>query len=346
MFNHYFFGALTRISDLDSRPFSIKPLPRDQWATGDYVAGEVIPPLHKTSRVELTNGRMARLLEGDWVVGAFGLRRATLEAVGDWQSIGSDGRMEDMTDAGFFGRITSRSFMIPPMTALIYRGHVVRDGHKVCMKDFVSPIPARPYTCPTVMIIGTSMSAGKTTAARIIIHQLKRIGLKVIGVKLTGAGRYRDILAMGDAGADRIFDFVDVGLPSSVCPPEEFRVSVRQLLSMVAAEKPDVVVAEAGASPFEPYNGSIVLEEMQDQIACTVLCASDPYAVVGVSQSFGLQPDLVTGVATSTSSGVELVEKLTGVKALKLPDSASLPKLMAILKQTLALQEEAYAIAK
>ena len=34
----------------------------------------------------------------------------------------------------------------------------------------------------------------------------------VIGTKLTGAGRYRDILAMRDAGADYIFDFVDAGL--------------------------------------------------------------------------------------------------------------------------------------
>ena len=77
---------------------------------------------------------------------------------------------------------------------------------------------------------------------------------------------------------------------------------------MIAAAVPDVVVAEAGASPFEPYNSSVVLEEIQNQICCIVLCASDPYAVVGVSQSFGLKPDLVTGIATSTSSGVELVK--------------------------------------
>ena len=337
MFEKYFFSALTRISDLESRAFDVRPLPREQWQTGDYVLGEVIPPLHKHSHVELTNGRMAKLLEGDVVVGAFGVRRATLEVVGDWQSIGSDGQMEDLTDAGFFGRVTSISFLESPLTSHVYRGHVLRDGQKVRMQDFVPTLPERCYECPTVMIIGTSMSAGKTTAARIIIHQLKQIGLKVIGAKFTGAGRYRDILAMGDAGADRIFDFIDVGLPSSVCPPEEFRISVRQLLTMIAAEEPDVVVAEAGASPFEPYNGDVVLEEMKEQIRCTVLCASDPYAVVGVSQSFGLTPDLVTGIATSTSAGVELVEKLTEVKALTTPNPKYLPDLMQILKEKLGL---------
>ncbi|OKH22344.1 hypothetical protein NIES593_12780 [Hydrococcus rivularis NIES-593] len=337
MSDKYFFASLSRISDLESRPFSVCPLPRYQWATGDYVVGEVIPPVYQSSSVELTNGRIAYLLEGDLIIGAFGIRRATLEAVGDWQSIESDDRMENMTTAGLFGRVTSKSFLLAPLTSLLYRGHVLRDGQKVCMKDFVSNLPVLPYNCPTILIVGTSMSAGKTTTARAIIHQLKRMDLKVVGAKLTGAGRYRDILSMGDAGADKIFDFVDVGLPSSIVPPEEFRVCVRKLLSAIATENPDVVVAEAGASPFEPYNGSVVLEELKEQIRCTVLCASDPYAVVGVSRSFGLTPDLISGIATSTTAGVELVEKLSGVKALTLSDRKSVPELTQILKVKLAL---------
>ncbi|MGK7875823.1 MAG: hypothetical protein AB4426_21760 [Xenococcaceae cyanobacterium] len=337
MSNKYFFSSLTRISDFESCSFAVRPLPRRQWATGDYVVGEVLATPGKLSKVELTSGRMVELMEGDLVVGAFGCRRATLAAVGDWQDIGADGCMEALTAAGLLGRMSSISFLLPPLMSLAYRGHVIRKDKKVCMGDFVPPMPEKSYNCPTVLIIGTSMSSGKTTSARVIIHQLQHMGLKVIGAKLTGAGRYRDILAMSDAGADKIFDFVDVGLPSSVCPPEEFRVCLRRLLAMIAAEEPDVVIAEAGASPFEPYNGSIVLEEMREQIRCTVLCASDPYAVVGVTQSFGLTPDLISGAATSTTAGVELVEKLTDVKALTLPNSKSLPDLMLILKETLGL---------
>jgi hypothetical protein len=155
-------------------------------------------------------------------------------------------------------------------------------------------------------------------------------------ILLAGAGQYHDILTMSDAGADRIFDFVDVGLPSSVCPPEKFRPYLRQLLAAIAGEKPDVVVAEIGASPFEPYNGAVVLEEMKEQICCTVLCASDPYAVLGATQCFDLTPDLVTGIATSTTAGIELVEKLTGIKALSLSDRESISKLMDILKEKLS----------
>ncbi|EKU96385.1 hypothetical protein Lepto7375DRAFT_0381 [Leptolyngbya sp. PCC 7375] len=336
MEKRYVFGALTRISDLDTVPFTVRHLARDYWATGDYVVGEVLSAHQQPDAIELTTGRMARLMPGDWVVGAFGVRRATLEAVGDWHSIQKDCLMEDMTNAGFFGRVTSKSVLIGPQPVLMYRGHVQRDSHKVCMQDFVPRVEPQPYTCPTIMIIGTSMSAGKTTAARVIIRLLKEMGLQVIGTKLTGAGRYRDILSMHDAGADAIFDFVDAGLPSSVVPPEEFRQSLRQLLSRIMAQSPDVVVAEAGASPFEPYNGAVVLDEITNQIKFTVLCASDPYAVIGVSQSFGITPNIVSGITTNTTAGIELVEKLAKVPALSLTTDTSVDKLRTLLKECLS----------
>ncbi len=336
----YLYSSLTRISDLQVRPFDVVSLPRKEWETGDYVVGEVLSPVPPNAKLELTNGRLGTLLEGDRIIGAFGIRRATLEAVGEWQSISEDGLMDNMTSAGLFGKITSKSYLLPPITSLQYRGHVMREGEKVAMKDFVPKTPYIPYHCPTIMIIGTSMSAGKTTSGRIIVHQLKQLGLKVVAAKLTGAGRYRDVLSMGDAGADYIFDFVDVGLPSSVAPPEEFRVLVRQLLSMIAAKNPDVVVIEAGASPLEPYNGSVVLEELKEHICLTVLCASDPYAVVGVCQGFGFLPDLVTGIATSTSSGVELVKKLTGIQALTLSEPSALSILTQLLKDKLGLRDK------
>jgi len=94
---------------------------------------------------------------------------------------------------------------------------------------------------------------------------------------------------MWDAGADDIYDFVDVGLPTTTVDPEEYRPRLRQLLSLIAARSPDIVVAEAGASPLEPYNGEVVLEELGDCVRCTVLCASDPYAVSGVIVGFGYE---------------------------------------------------------
>ncbi|MDH3533417.1 MAG: hypothetical protein OEO82_10850, partial [Gammaproteobacteria bacterium] len=148
-------------------------------------------------------------------------------------------------------------------------------------------------------------------------------GFKVIGAKLTGAGRYRDILSFRKAGAVEIYDFVDVGLPSTVVPEDEFRACIRPLLHYIGGRGADFLVAEAGASPLEPYNGAAAIDELGDNIRCTILCASDPYAVVGVQAAFGLKPDLVAGPATNTSAAIDLVMKLTGVQGINIIDPAS-----------------------
>ena len=190
---------------------------------------------------------------------------------------------------------------------------------------------------PVVLLIGTSMSAGKTTTGRIIVHELKRAGFNVAGAKLTGAGRYRDVLAFGDAGADTIIDFVDAGLPSTVVPPRRFARAMEHMLATIAARGADILVAEAGASPLEPYNGDTAVRMLGANVCCTVLCASDPYAVVGVREAFKIEPDIVTGPTANTQAGIDLVRKLTGLEALNLLDLDSIPRLLEILKAAAAL---------
>jgi hypothetical protein len=271
------------------------------------------------------------------VVGALGQRCATLEAVGDWRAIGDDLQMEALTSAGLFGKVTSKSAFLPPLLSLTYRGHVFVAGSKAAMRDFVAPASNLAFTLPVILVVGTSMSAGKTMTARLAIRLLKEAGLKVIAAKLTGAGRYRDVLSMKDAGADLIFDFVDVGLPSTVGPAQEYREALRRLLTMIMKAGADVVVAEAGASPLEPYNGATAIAEIEPNVRCMVLCASDPYAVAGVISAFGKRPDLVAGAAANTEAGIALVEKLCDLKALDLLDKRSAPDLRAILKRSLGL---------
>ena len=334
---HLTHASLTRISDLRERPFEIEPIDRSMWATGDYAVGEVTAT-SPSVRVELTSGRMVEVAPGDYVVGALGIREATLEAVGSWRDIEDDLRMQAMTAAGIFGRITSRSTFIHEPIEFAYRGHVKRQGKKVRMEDFAHPTSDKKLECPVLMLVGTSMSSGKTTSARVIIRRLKRMGLRVTGAKLTGAGRFRDILAMSDAGADAIFDFVDAGLPSTVCDPAVYRTALANLLARIADTRPDVLVAEAGASPLEPYCGDLAVEQLRDSIRCTVLCASDPYAVVGVMKGFGFHPDLVAGVATSTSAGVNVIRKLAKTTALNLLDVTAHRELDQMLKKCLDLE--------
>lgn len=334
MAERHFLTSMTRISNLERRRFRVEPARRDRWAAGDYAAVEVLTT-SSGQRIELTSGRQIEVAEGDRVIGAFGRREATQEATGDWREIGEDGRLSFLTGAGLLGRCTSRSMVAPPLTTARYVGHVVRDGSLVRMADCLEPPPDRTFDRPVVLVIGTSMSAGKTTAARIVIRELKDEGLRVAGAKITGAGRYRDVLSMRDAGADAVVDFVDAGLPSTVCSEPEYREALESMLSRLAAAEPDVAVIEVGASPLEPYNGEAAIERIRPHVKFTILCASDPYSVVGVMTAYDARPNLVTGIATNTRAGVRLTEELVDVPALNIRDPSTRPALRAQLLERL-----------
>ncbi len=337
MDTRYVFSSLTRIAVLDRLPFEVAELPRSTWATGDYVVGEVLRTVGQLSRIERTDGRMMDVARGDLVIGAWGERAATLEATGSWKKIAENGAFHALTGAGLFGAMTSKSPLVPAVMPLVYRGHVMIGGEKATMRRFMPPVPERPFNTPTVLLIGSSMSAGKTTAARKVIRILKKLRLKVLGGKLSGAGRYRDILSMHDVGADFVFDFVDVGLPSTVVPAREYEAALTELLSLFAGAEVDVAVLEIGASPLEPYNGDVAFRAIEECVRCTILCASDPYSVVGVMAAFGVRPDLVSGVATNTSAGVDLIEKLSGVKAVNVLNPTYLPEVERVLCEKLGL---------
>jgi len=332
-----FLASVTRISDLGPDNFTTTALDRAQWQSGDYVVGKVLDTRGHLTALELAGGRMIEVMQDDLVVGAFGTRSATLEAVGDWQSIGDDGRFNALTSAGLFGRTTSLSpFLSSPMQ-LQYQGHVMRNDDKQTMQASLPEQPQVEFDTPVVLIVGTSMSAGKTMSGRVIVHLLSQMGLNVVGAKLTGAARYRDVLSFGDAGASAVYDFVDAGLPSSACDEATYREALNYLLSRIAADKPDVLVAEAGASPLEPYNGAIAKEMIRDQVRFKLLCAQDPYAVVGVQAAFQRRPDLVAGGAANTDAAIRLVHKLSGLPALNLMDPASHDQLAQLLRKALNL---------
>lgn len=329
-------ASLARIADFEVQPYTLERIEQSRWETGDYVQAEVTGETTGLYHVEDTSGKMVTVEAGDLVVGALGDRAATLEGVGSWRAV-RDGNMHNLTSAGLIGAFTSLSTLLPGPLCLQYVGHAMRGERKIRMRDFALRSNHGQFDVPTVLLVGTSMSAGKTVTGRAVIEALTNRGYSVVGAKLTGAGRYRDILSFGKAGATEILDFVDVGLPSTMVPEDEFRSAIRPLLHRVEECQPDFLIAEAGASPLEPYNGAAAIDELGNNIKCTILCASDPYAVVGVQQAFGIAPDIVSGPATTTSAGRDLVRKLTGLRAYNILDPDSLPGFRRILSNKLGL---------
>ncbi len=330
--NHkYIFTSLTRISDLAEVDFGVRKLPREQWEMGDYVVCRITDSGGSALSLELPNGRMRGVIGGEKIVGALGERFATLEATGTWKEVGKDLKMHVLTGAGLMGKLTSKSVFIPDMIETVYEGHVVRKSHKLSMKDFVKPHKFIPFDTPVILFVGTSMSAGKTTSARIVTNLFKLSGYKVVGAKLSGAGRLKDILAIKDVGADAVLDFVDAGLPSSICPAETYQSALIPLLSRIQSQNADIAIIEIGASPLEPYNGDFAINALRENIKCTVMAASDPYAVYGLMKAFNIKPDIVTGIASNTLAGRKMVERLCEVKALNLINPKNTDRLKQIL---------------
>ena len=335
-----YLASLTRISDLDKNPFDVHPLAQNLWESGDYVIAEVTGQRSEHYVVEDCSGNMVPVEPGDQVIGALGHREGTLEGVGSYADV-VHGKMHAMTSAGLLGVFTSFSIMLSRPMSLVYRGHIARENRKVTMGSFALQSDETDYAVPTILIVGTSMSAGKSIAGRRICEILSSSGFKAVGLKLTGAGRYRDILSFRKAGAFEIYDFVDVGLPSTIAPENDFRTLIRPLLGHINSRNPDFVVAESGASPLEPYNGEAAIDELGDNICCMILCASDPYAVVGVKDAFPLIPDLVAGPAAQTSAARKLVRKLTGLRSINVIDPGTLPEFREFLEGKLKINPPA-----
>ena len=332
-----YLSSSTRISDLASGRFEVEARPRESWDTGDYVVVECSDRAGH-GVLELPDGRLLPLEVGDRFVGVLGHRKATREAAGSWEVWTPNGMMDLLTAGGLLGRCTSRSSWIPPLLSARYLGHACRYGVPLRMRDFVVDPGGEPdLGHPCVLISGTSMSCGKTGAARAVIRRLRRMGLRVVAAKLTGAARYRDIQSMADAGAHAVFDFVDGGLPSTVCSNDQMDRALRIVLAKVAATPADVVVVELGASPLEPYQGLRAIPFILPRVRLSILSASDAYAVVGFLERVDLPVDLVTGTVANTTAGEELVRHLTGVHTLDSGNPARMPELDALLRRHLGV---------
>lgn len=333
------FGSVCRIADFNDESATVQPLPADRWSTGDYVVGTVANRPSHRSRLEAPSGRTIEPLEGEQIVGAFGRRHATRGIVGDWRTIDSDNeKMAVIGGGGVIGAVTSQSPFKPDPIPLRYDGHVHVNGTPASMMDYVPSVDSQEMTRPVVLVMGTSMSSGKTMSARVLVRALIEMGRSPIACKLAGSGRYHDVQTMRDAGANTIFDFVDAGLPTTVVPEETYRNALENLTGRIEEAQGDIVVVEVGASPLEPYNGNVAIDYLKENVVFSLLTASDPYSVVGFQSEIDLPVDVVSGIATNTDAGIELIETLTGCPALNLQLEETMDPLIKLLQANVSDQ--------
>ncbi len=77
-----------------------------------------------------------------------------------------------------------------------------------------------------IVITGSSMNAGKSHTAKMIVYGLTQAGKQVVAGKITGTAAKKDILLMEAAGAKTVVDFTSFGFPST------YKISEEQLTTL------------------------------------------------------------------------------------------------------------------
>jgi hypothetical protein len=288
-------------------------IPVGRAVIGDVLACEVIvPSLH--GRVETTDGRRSTLYPGDRIACVVGNRYATSTLEGRGRV---SGEVIDLLSAsGLCGEVVTRSDRAAKPTKLRVLGHAVHGDQPLNVRAYALP-PAPVVDSPQpawVVVVGSAMDSGKTTACASIVHGLRSAGYRVGAAKLTGTASSRDLMSFRDAGAGAVHDFLDMGWPSTDgCSASELMDIVGGLTGHLRASGVDVGVLEVADGLLQRETG-LLLRAISDWLGpvSVVLAARESLAAVaGVAQlaRMGHEPVAVTGVVTSSPLACQEVER-------------------------------------
>ena len=217
---------------------------------GDLVLARVdIVSQHK--RLELVSGRKAILFPGDEVIVCYGNRYAPDQFEAE---VGADlGPCHLIAGGGVAATALSRHERVAPATAITPIGLIGDlDGVPLNLEAYALPAPIGAPSVPSVTVLGTSMNAGKTTAAAWLIRGLAAGGHRVGAIKLTGTGSGGDLWMMEDAGASSIVDFTDAGFASTyLLQRQDLETICRTLTGHLALSGCDVIVCEVADGLYQ-----------------------------------------------------------------------------------------------
>ena len=205
----------TRRVDFDT----VKTLVCDTRApkAGDLVLARVSGlGLHK--RIELVDGRRAILHVGDEVVLPFGNRYAPDQ----FEAYVPDSLepCHMVAAGGIAARAASWHAGVSGPTSIEPVGLLASaDGTPVNVGDFALADAPAPMPELVFAVFGTSMNAGKTTAAAGLVKSFADAGYRVGAAKITGTGAGGDLWQMRDAGAPEAIDFTDAGYAATFGVP-------------------------------------------------------------------------------------------------------------------------------
>jgi hypothetical protein len=298
---------------------------------GTVIAARVLNAKATYNTLEDVHGRMVALHPGDVIVGALGRRDALYGYSGRVpESVAVGDVLQLLNLGGVIGTgaeataANGEPFRLEVLGAVLEFPYLAtRVGRPANIARAALPACALPGAevglPPLVVLVGTCMDAGKTTAAAVLIGELTHRGLRVAAGKLTGVSLRRDVLAMADSGAEPVAVFTDFGVVTT--DERSAPAAAHSLITHLAEDEPDVIVLEMGDGLLGTYgvHGLLADEAIRAHIESVVLCAQDPVGAWGAQmllrERYGLAVDVVSGRVTDSPVGRQFCNDKLGVLA-------------------------------
>lgn len=284
--------------------------------------------------VELTTGRKTQLYPDDLAILAYGNRYAPdqFEALVPLDL----GPCHMVAGGGIAAREVARHAAMRAPTRIRPLGILAQDGGRpLNVADFaLAPAPEPARSAPVFVVAGSSMNAGKTHTAAMLIRGLRALGRRVAGCKATGTGSGGDLWRLQDAGAEPVLDFVDAGFATTFrAPLPAVERAFGLLADAAAAAGADAVVIEIadGLGQRETI-GLLRSETLRRRCTAVLFASADPLsAASGVRwlRSLELPVAAVGGVVTANPTAVREAAALVDVPVLTAEQLARGPAIVA-----------------
>lgn len=312
------FSLTTRRVPLDAMVELLPYVRRPQ--VGDLVVAEVLK-IGKHAAIEDRTGLTGRIFPGDRLVGAFGNRYATDQYEG-YVPRRPSRACDLLSVGGVCGVVASRHTAVRAPTRLRVVG-LVGDGQgrPVNQRTFGIGPSSDHAAGPVILVVGSSMSSGKTTLGGALIRGLVRAGRRVAAAKITGTAADKDPRFYRSCGASPVLDFIDAGLPSTyMLGPDELHQIVSALLSRLWATGPDAVVLEIADGIFQRETAILLRSaEFRAHVDHVFFAANDSLSAESGARylrEYGLPIRAVSGVVTKGPLMMQEVEAATGLPCL------------------------------
>ena len=306
---------------------------------GDVLVVQALEEQEKYGDLELINGTLSKINKGDLIIGVLGERKALTGIVGIVPiKVKDDDVLHILNIGGVIGKAVSwnKDFVKSPIPVKVI-GNVIVKGKKLNIHDCIQKLDSTlKKTSPLIVVMGTAMNVGKTTATTYIISALtKKLKLNVAAAKLTGVAAQKDIFAMKKAGAKEVVSFLDVGISSTINHHGLVVPAAKTLLNKLSSKKPDVIVVELGDGIIGWYGVDKLLNnsELANAIHFKIMCTHDLVGAKGaydMLKELNLTIDYFAGPVTNNTAGTDYLENNLNVPSGDLRYDTS--KLLKIIK--------------